>query len=335
MNPNDVYEFREVIGTGRYGTANRVFSRQYNQDFCMKVMKKGCTDSNSLRQMYVSETQLLRKICHPNVIRLYDYFETPETYNIVLEFCEGGTLAQLLQKEKTISIPKLQSWFRQLFSAFDQFSSSGVAHRDIKPSNIVFYGEEKRPKFIDWGFCTIVKPGELCTAYCGTFPYAAPEILRKQAYDPIKSDIWSMGVVLYECAFGVDPFKREYQTESIELACKGQFTFPEGTRPILSDLISGLLKVNPNERLTPSEILLHPFFQFKPSNALSKSLSNPIQSVFHTKSSTLVETYLLFGKHHRHSKRSNMSCDWNKVPASALARKRSSTQIHSATPPKN
>ena len=327
MNSGDVYDFRQVIGTGRYGTANRVFSKHYQQDFCMKVMKKNVADPNSLKQMYIAETQLLRKISHPNVIRLYDFFETEETYNIVLEYCEGGTIAQLLQKEKSFSIPKLQSWFFQLFSAFEQFSSLGVAHRDIKPSNIVFYGQEKRPKFIDWGFCTIVKPGEKSSVYCGTFPYSAPEIIRKQLYDPIKSDIWSMGVLMYECAFGVDPFKRQYQTESVDLACKGQISFPEGTNTILADLISKLLKVDPNERLSPHQILTHPFFSYKLPNALSKSNSNPVQPVFHSKSATLVETYLLLGKHSKHHKKQKTHHEWNGAQLESIHKKRSSPQL--------
>lgn len=256
--PLDNYQVLETLGSGRYGTASRVFSRRYNCDFCMKVIRKDSGPEDDLRAMFFRETSVLRKVGHPNVVRLYDFYETPTTFNIVMEHCPHGTLNSLCEKDKTIPLPRLRKLFRQIIDAIACFHSIKIAHRDIKPSNIAL-DDGDRPKIIDWGFSTVCTDGEMSRTFCGTFPYVAPECLKKIPYDPKISDMWSIGVTMYVMAFGHHPFENQYDTIAIEKAMRGEYTIPPTDLPFRS-LLASLMTVEPKERMTAREALSHPFF---------------------------------------------------------------------------
>ena len=256
--PLDDYQVLEVLGKGRYGTASRVFSRKYNCEFCMKVILKDPSQERDMRAMFHRETEVLRKVGHPNVVRLYDFYETPTTFNIVMENCAHGTLNAFCEGGKTMPLPRLRVLFRQIIDAIACFHSINIAHRDIKPSNIAL-DDIDRPKIIDWGFSIQCAEGELSQTFCGTFPYVAPECLKKVPYDPKISDMWSIGVTMYVMAFGHHPFEDQFDNVAVGKAIRGEYTIPP-TDLVFRALLTSLMKVEPKERLTARDALSHPFF---------------------------------------------------------------------------
>lgn len=266
----DISELKivKVIGSGNFGQCSFVYSPKYDQYFCLKRILKDPKNPQIIKTLYNSETQLLKNISHPNVVRLYDYFENEDSYGIILEMLGGGTLKDKIE-DKSLTITDIKKYFKELFAAMAHFHKLGYAHRDINTVNICFQENNCRPKFIDWGFCISAEYNQKVDSYCGTFPYVAPEIIKRKPYNPFKSDIWSLGVCLYECVVGEHPFKAKYQTEELTRAMSGNFNIPTNTSSDFIEVISSCLRVNPDERPNAEELLDLKFFQVPDNQSLS------------------------------------------------------------------
>lgn len=274
------YEVKEKIGTGRYGTAYKVYSTKYLMEFCMKVISNNDTSSDPFTAfLFKKEAETLKKVGHLNVIRLYDYFSEDGNFYIVTELCSLGTLENYLQNKGVMSSDELRTVFSPLIEALAFIHSMNIVHRDIKPANIGF-DRLWRPKLIDWGYSTEVKEGEILTSYCGSFPYVCPECLKKVPYDGKRCDIWAFGVTLYVMAFGKIPWGENIpQNEILTNLVNANFVCPTEDI-ILSDLITRLIRVQPDLRLTAAETMKHPFFGSRaicrPLNVLESHSSNVI-----------------------------------------------------------
>mmetsp|Transcript_16206 Transcript_16206/g.13779 ORF Transcript_16206/g.13779 Transcript_16206/m.13779 type:complete len:147 (-) Transcript_16206:1471-1911(-) len=131
--------------------------------------------------------------------------KTANNMYLVYEFCDGGTLEEVLQKQNHLSEKESLDIFKQLINAFKHIYRENIIHRDLKPANILLC--DGIVKIADFGFCKrMSSPQELTFTMVGSPIYMAPEILKGFPYN-IKSDIWSLGVVLYECLFGVCPYE--------------------------------------------------------------------------------------------------------------------------------
>lgn len=246
-------DIKERVGRGRYGTVYRVVSRQWGCDFCLKIISNAEADPLT-RYLFTQEAETLRLVCHINVVRLYDYFEEDGNFLIVLEYCPNGSLQSMIDSTGPLSMVSIRVLFKQIFDATKYFHSIRICHRDLKPANIAC-DRLGRPKILDWGYSTVVQEGQLLDTYCGSFPYTPPECVKREPYDGRKADMWSLGVTLYVCAFGRDPWR-----QSRDRLLAGELTFDEGANPQLCDLVTRLVRVNPDERLSAEEALSHPFF---------------------------------------------------------------------------
>ena len=285
---NQVHEFQilEKIGRGRYGTAYRAFSHRYKCEFCVKIISNSSTDPLT-KFLCHQEAETLRLVDHINVIRLYDFFEENDHFYIVMEYCPGENMHNMIKTGGCFSLSQINMYFRQILLAMSYFHSLGIVHRDIKPSNIAF-DPVGRPKILDWGYSTIVDNHKPLTTFCGSIPYISPECLDHIPYDGKSADIWSLGVTMFYCAFGEDPWKGSKDNLRNGVLCFPdevlnniqnwnneiqQDDFKESncnnhcvcqTRSIMNDFIDLLKKmvsVNPKERITAKEALKHPFFK--------------------------------------------------------------------------
>lgn len=263
----------------------------------MKVVPKD-SPCPALKSMFIQETKALSSICHPNVVQIYDYYETDETYNIVMENCPNGTLEALLDREGSLSMQEIRLLFRPILESVASFHNLDISHRDIKPSNIAL-DSKYRPKIIDWGFSTSCPSGGKVTTYCGTFPFAAPECLRKIPYDPKMSDMWSIGVLLYVAAFGVHPFKDRFDNVEVTRAIKGDYTIPPGADSLFRALLTSLIQVDPLMRLSASHALNHPFFQVENKLSAFAGFAHKRNTKSHTFSRSLAPTQVLYHKNRR------------------------------------
>lgn len=148
-----------------------------------------------LSEFTSNEISILTKISSSHIIKFIEMLRTMNNYYLVYEYCNGGTLAQLLEKRKILKEPEALKIFAQMVEAFRVLVKENILHRDLKPTNILFH--DGVIKLADFGFCKeLMKETDMTQTMVGSPIYMAPEILKGQIYN-CKADVWSMGVVLY------------------------------------------------------------------------------------------------------------------------------------------
>lgn len=216
------------------------------------------------RKVDCSREETLLRACqrHPNVVKLIDdvHHDRLHTY-IVMELLTGGELSQ-----RPRPFPEWQARriMRQLSSAVRYMHSCGMVHRDLKPENIVFVhsGEDSPVKIVDFGFARMKNNCEPLRTPCCTLPYAAPEIVAKQGYDE-SCDMWSLGTILY---FMLCPNDPPFRTDLPDMANRiktGEINFDSEAwshvSPAAIQVMKGLLRIEPNHRLTARDLKYHPW----------------------------------------------------------------------------
>ena len=207
------YAYERPCGRGGFAAVHIVRSRRYDMTFCVKVsIKPPNLDENGKS----SEIETLFSLTHPFIIRMYEYFTDDCYLYIVLEYCPGGSLDDVVKKTGRLTGDRLLQICRQSSVALKSCHDQRVAHRDIKPANLLLdqYG---RLKLADFGLSMALGDGELMRQRAGSRPYMAPEIVQRHAYDPFKADVWALGVTFYVIMMGKLPWAFNSQRE-LELA---------------------------------------------------------------------------------------------------------------------
>ena len=222
------------------GTYAKVFVVQKKTDFklycCKEILKNKVADLPKFK----NEINILSKMDHPNIIRLFEIFEDARNISIIMELCEGGNLFEkiniLAEKDKSFSEKEAVKIFKQIISGVSYCHSQGICHRDLKPENIMFLNKnpDSPIKIIDFGLSKIfgeMKPimkgnkieRNIMSLRVGTAYYMAPEVLQAN-YDN-KCDIWSCGVILYVMLCGYPPFDGESEKEILKSVSKKNILF--------------------------------------------------------------------------------------------------------------
>lgn len=278
--PHDVkgYELVDVVGRGSFSVVYKALNQKKTAFVAIKViMKKHITtsgDSDHLER----EIHVMDSIHHPNVLALLEHFEDDDYFYLVMEFCDGGSLFDHIRKGVKIREPQAATLFRQIADAVLFCHSQKVAHRDLKPQNILI-SEFPEIKISDFGLCGHITDEVKMSTFCGSPCYAAPECLSHTPYDGRQADIWSLGVILYEIVTCQHPWNVENTPQMIQQILKGQFTIPFYITTACSELIRGMLKVNPEERMTLDDVLMHPWMKIaaKRPNLPKLNPLNPTQ----------------------------------------------------------
>jgi serine/threonine protein kinase len=203
---------------------------------------------------------LLKKIKHSNVIRLLEVFESSKHLLMVMEYAGGGDLLKLIKKRGGLKEQDSKFIFKQIAYGLSHIHCRSVIHRDIKLDNILL-DCEKGVKICDFGVSKIIKKGQIIKEQCGTPAYLAPEIIIDTGYEGFFVDIWSLGVLLFAMLCGTVPFKAPTLEELHKLILAGKFTFPIELSNEAKELISGMIKLEPTQRLTIPQILNHPWLK--------------------------------------------------------------------------
>jgi serine/threonine-protein kinase HSL1, negative regulator of Swe1 kinase len=207
------------------------------------------------------EIVLMKLIEHPNIMRLYDVWETSTELYLILEYVEGGELFDYLCNKGKLSTSEALGYFQQIICAVNYCHRFKIAHRDLKPENLLL-DKDMNIKVADFGMAAwqaYNQSGLLRTA-CGSPHYAAPEVIRGDAYNGSLSDIWSCGVILYALLVGKLPFDDDDLIVLLEKIKTGRYSTPSSMDPLAKDLINRMLELDVSKRIIMEEILLHPFF---------------------------------------------------------------------------
>ena len=256
MIEND-YVIGEECGSGAFATVRKVKSKSTGQIRALKIIKK--TKSQDSARMYL-EVEILKKLIHPNIMQIFEFYEDKKNFYIITEICDGGELFEQIVNKGTFNEHNGANVVKQILSAVNYIHLNSIVHRDLKPENILLdTNKNDIIKIIDWGTARFFEKNKKMNKVSGTPYYIAPEVLFEK-YDE-KCDIWSIGVIMYILLCGYPPFNGDSDTEILNRIKEGKFVFPEEEWANVSidakDLISCMLKYNPDERLSAADCLKH------------------------------------------------------------------------------
>ncbi|XP_053519787.1 serine/threonine-protein kinase MARK2-like [Artibeus jamaicensis] len=203
------------------------------------------------------ECQSLKKLNHPNVIKLFEVIATQDHYYFFMEHLSGGELQDYLEKYGARTEEEARTLFRQLLSALHYCHQKGVVHRDLKPENILLDADHNI-KLADFGLSKEFSKSKL-TSFCGTVTHIAPEILSNRPYDGPKADIWSLGVILYNIVTGRLPFDGDNFGEVKKRVLRGHFLLPRFVSEECQNLLRSIMTLDPTERPTLEDIIKDPW----------------------------------------------------------------------------
>ncbi|KAL9302020.1 putative serine/threonine-protein kinase ATG1c Group-Pl-3 family [Arabidopsis thaliana] len=267
------------IGSGSFSV---VWEARHRVDGTEVAIKEIAMDrlNKKLQESLMSEIFILRRINHPNIIRLIDMIKSPGKVHLVLEYCKGGDLSVYVQRHGIVPEATAKHFMQQLAAGLQVLRDNNIIHRDLKPQNLLLSTNENDAdlKIADFGFARSLQPRGLAETLCGSPLYMAPEIMQLQKYDAklnTQADLWSVGAILFQLVTGRTPFTGNSQIQLLQNIIRStELHFPGDCRDLsldCIDLCQKLLRRNPVERLTFEEFFNHPFLSDRQSYDFSRS----------------------------------------------------------------
>ncbi|KAI4163764.1 MAG: hypothetical protein LQ342_002537 [Letrouitia transgressa] len=285
-----IYRTGKELGKGGFAICYEGHQRGKSGStvYALKIVKSKFPQKK-LEDKFRTELQIHSKMQHPNIVEFHKAFAFEENTYVVLELCPNGSVQDMVRTRKGISLPEVRRLVVQLCGAVKYMHARNVIHRDLKMGNL-FLDREMNVKIGDFGLAAVlVAPGEhesnqikgfsRRTTLCGTPNYIAPEILDKsKGGHDLKVDIWALGCIVYAMLTARPPFQASSSTEIYEKAKTVNYSWPasEACRSFIpeevKDLVAGLLKPNPEERLGLDDVVDHPFFSMNGGNCIPSVL---------------------------------------------------------------
>ena len=278
------YKYGRLIGQGAFGKVNLGLNVLTGRVVAIKSFNKSNLNSNSENMKKIKyETNLMKKLNHPNITKILELFEDKEYILIIMEYINGGNLFSFLKKHRKVSEKTAKLLYRQIILGIKYMHEQGIVHRDIKLENILI-DLNNNIKICDFGIGRVLSsPAQPLFDQCGTPMYIAPEILlcsKEKGYKGFPVDIWSSGIVLYILLSGTLPFSFKNSSESISESNESKIDEENNNSTELQysiinkepkkieniskegeDLLKKILKKNPEKRITCEEILNHPWMK--------------------------------------------------------------------------
>lgn len=264
------YEMGKLLGQGTFAKVYKGKNLETHEIVAIKVIHKDQVKKQGLMEQIKREISVMHLVKHPNIVELKEVMATKSKVFFVMEYVRGGELFAKVEKGRLKEV-LARKYFQQLISAVDYCHSRGVSHRDLKPENLLL-DENGDLKVSDFGLSALPEQhwnDGLLHTQCGTPAYVAPEVLRKKGYDGAMADIWSCGVILFVLLAGYLPFLHANLMKMYVKIFKAEYEFPPWISPDARRLISKLLVVDPEKRITIPNIRQNHWFV----KGLTKSIS--------------------------------------------------------------
>ncbi|XP_008776496.2 CBL-interacting protein kinase 4-like [Phoenix dactylifera] len=267
------YEFGRLLGRGTFAKVYYARSLADGSGVAVKVLDKPEVLGTGMAPRVLREVSAMRRLSHPNILKLHEVMATKSKIYLVMEHAAGGDLHSLVARRGRLPEPVARRYFQQLVSAMRYCHARGVTHRDVKPQNLLL-DRHGNLKVSDFGLSALpdqlLNDGRLHTA-CGTPAYTAPEVVRRKGYDGAKADAWSCGVILFVLLAGSLPFDDANLANMYRKIHRREYEFPSWISGSARRLVARLLDPNPETRMTIEALADHPWF--KRSLSLDSQLS--------------------------------------------------------------
>jgi serine/threonine protein kinase len=254
-----------MIGKGNFGSVYLVKRKLTGKYYALKVMSKTTVADNNLAKYIYTERKIQSQINHPFITKLQCAFQTQTHICMVQDYCSGGDLSKIIQREKRLSEERARIYIAEILLALEELHNREIIYRDLKSENVVL-DEEGHALLTDFG---LSKEGVGSTSYtqsfCGSVAYLAPEMLKRTGHGR-SVDWYLLGVLLYEMLVGIPPYFNSNRDKLFDNIKRGPLQVPRDMPPDALDLIVKLLNRNPRTRLgagagDAEEIKAHKFFK--------------------------------------------------------------------------
>ena len=267
-NPNNKYIRGKKLGQGTFGSVYKAKNIIFSNYVAMKIIPK---KSNMDVVLINNEIDILKKLSHPNIVRIFEFYESKNCFYLINDFCPVGELYDFIN-QSSLNEEQLAVIFYQVFSGLQFLHANNITHRDLKPENILISKKEINEKdgleyfwiqIIDFGTAKIFQSNQSEKSIVGSAYYIAPEVLNKKYNE--KCDNWSVGVIMYMFLTGKPPFNGRNNEEVIKSIKTCNYNAKDEvllTRsPEVRDLIKHLLDKNISKRFSAKEALNHEWFK--------------------------------------------------------------------------
>ena len=254
------FEILKELGSGSFGNVYLVRHKETKAEYAIKAIDKRNKTNQEEKPYFRREVEVMYKIHHPNVVKLFGHFEDNNYCYFIMEYISKGNVYNLLptDKKKRLSTKVCASIIKDVISAvyFLHNMKPPIIHRDIKPENVLL-SEGLVAKLTDFGWSNYIQEDEKRTTVCGTPIYLAPEILEEKGHNEAV-DIWCIGVLLFELVTAQVPFQGNDIDTLKENILKLKITWPKDINTDAKNLIMKILKLDPKQRLPLEDMLKHP-----------------------------------------------------------------------------
>ncbi|CAD8055953.1 unnamed protein product [Paramecium primaurelia] len=269
-NFHEAYSVSKMIGKGSFAKVYQATKKENNNQYAIKAFSKAYMQQQSKGiESMLNEIKLMRKLNHPNIVKLYEVHETINSVYFVLDMIQGGELLQRVRETGFLPAETMQKLAFNLISALSHMHENRIIHRDLKPENLLLRSTENNYEIIlaDFGLATNLDEEPLFKR-CGTPGFVAPEILDYidgQEFYTDKCDVFSAGIIFYLLITGNTPFIGTDQKSILKNNKQCEIDFKEHhfkLAPIqMQDLIQSMLQKKVSYRLSSQECMRHPYFK--------------------------------------------------------------------------
>ena len=281
------FDIKKELGSGAFGHVYLVIHKQTNAQYAIKAIDKRNKMNVEESPYFKREIEVMYKVHHPNVVKLYGHFEDNNYCYFLMEYISKGNLYSLIPKDnkKRINPKVVATIMKDIISAVYYLHNMNppIIHRDIKPENILL-NDGLVAKLTDFGWSNYIFNGIKRTTLCGTPVYMAPEIIREQPHDE-RVDIWCIGVLLFELTTGTLPFQGETVEALKNNIINLKISWPKDINLDAKNLIIKILKIEPEQRISLTDMIQHDFF--------TKHLKDPLQFLVKPEENVKYNTFLV------------------------------------------
>ncbi|XP_032803678.1 MAP/microtubule affinity-regulating kinase 3-like isoform X7 [Petromyzon marinus] len=247
------YRLLKTIGKGNFAKVKLARHTLTGREVAVKIIDKTQLNPSSLQKLF-REVRIMKILNHPNIVKLFEVIETEKTLYLVMEYASGGEVFDYLVAHGRMKEKEARAKFRQIVSAVQYCHQKHIVHRDLKAENLLL-DADMNIKIADFGFSNEFTLGSKLDTFCGSPPYAAPELFQGKKYDGPEVDVWSLGVILYTLVSGSLPFDGQNLKELRERVLRGKYRIPFYMSTDCENLLKRFLVLNPAKRGSLEQIM--------------------------------------------------------------------------------